>query len=69
MIGVSVCAERIEGHGCVRIDLHDQRTDQRATITLRRRGAACLVACLAAAVGDDDADWETDFRVHGEISR
>lgn len=69
MIGITVAAERLEHHAAVRLDLCDDRTGATVTIVLRRRGAACLTACLAAAVGDDDAEWETDFRVHGEITR
>jgi hypothetical protein len=69
LIGISVCTEKIDGHPAVTVDAHDDRTGARVTFTLRKRGASVLVACLRAAVDDPDADWETDFRIHGEISR
>lgn len=71
MIAVSVVRERDGGADRVVLAARCEATGRRFTMTLRTRGARCLVACLAAAAAPIDPkradDFDTDFRLTGEL--
>lgn len=70
MIGFSVARERSdEGRDVVVVAMRDETTGEHVTVTLFRRGASCLAACLFAATPPDGDDFETDFRVNGAMNR
>lgn len=71
MIAVSVVRERDGGADRVVLAARCETTGRHFTLTLRTRGARCLVNCLAAAAAPADSkrgdDFDTDFRLTGEL--
>jgi len=71
VIAISVVRETEAGADRVVLAARCEVTGRRFTMTLRTRGARVLVACLAAAAAPADPkrrdDFDTDFRLTGEL--